>query len=129
MDKAKLCMPVKTVTIRPNDVPWMTNEIRLLINKRIVLHNKAKLTNKHEDWQIFRQFRNHVTDIERQRQIEYTKELENKVSDRSNFLTKDWWKLVKLFLKKKGVDSNEIPPIIHNGTVYYTRLKISTITL
>ena len=98
----------------------MTDEIRLLIEERKSIHRIAKQTNKPDDWLVFRQFRNYVTSREKERKIEYISELENKVSNTSNFGKKEWWKLVKLFLKKKGMDSNEIPPLTFNDRVLYT---------
>ena len=75
MNTAKQCMPVKTVTIYPNEVPWMTDEIRKLINKRKELHTNAKQTNLPEHWKEFRQFRNHVTSKQRERQQAYYSDL------------------------------------------------------
>lgn len=120
IEKAKMCMPTKTVTVHPNDVPWMTDEIRLLIEERKEIHRLAKRSDKPEDWLQFRHFRNYVTSREKQRIAEYYMELENKVSDSTQFGHKEWWKLVKLFLKKKGVDSNKIPPILSDGVVFHT---------
>lgn len=91
-----------------------------MIGERITIHNVAKQTNDPNDWKQFRQFRNYVTSKERQRQQDYISELDNKVSNSTNFGNKEWWKLVKSFLNKKGIESNEIPPILHEGTVHYS---------
>ena len=44
-------------------------------------------------------------------------ELDLKASDPKQFSTKEWWKLVKQFMNKKGI-SDDIPPILFNGTLY-----------
>jgi len=56
----------------------------------------------------------------RQRKSEFLKELDRKASDPNVFRQKDWWRLVRAFLKKKSIDNNEIPPIDYNGKVYYS---------
>ena len=39
--------------------------------------------------------------------------------DRPNvFRPKDWWRLVRAFLKKKSIDSDEIPPIDYNKCIH-----------
>ena len=119
IEKAKLCMPSKTVTIRPNDVPWMNSEIKLLIEERSRVYRLAKRTNKQEDWLRFRQLRNSAVHAIRQRKLDYYTTLENRITNLSDFGTKEWWKIVNSFLKKKGVDPDEIPPIESNGIVYY----------
>ena len=120
MNTAKQCMHVKTVTIYPNDVPWMTDEIRKLINERKELHTKAKRTNLPEHWKEFRQFRNHVTSKQRELQQEYYSNLHEKICDASRFGEKEWWKLVKLFLNKKEINSEEIPSLEVNGKIIYS---------
>ena len=44
-DITKNCMPVKTVRIRENDAPWMTEEIRKLRSKKLKHHTLAKRLN------------------------------------------------------------------------------------
>ena len=119
MTSAMQCMPTKVITVRPNDVPWMTDGIRLLIKQRKIIHARAKLTDDPQDWHNFRQFRNYVTDTERERIAEYYKEIDKKASDPQNFGRKDWWKLVRSFFNKKGL-SDEIPPLKLNANTYYS---------
>ena len=37
------CLPKVTLTVRPNDKPWMTNDIRRLMRQRERLYSKAKI--------------------------------------------------------------------------------------
>ena len=43
-----------------------------------------------------------------------------KISDKKNLRQKDWWKLVRQYLKKKGIYSDDIPPLDVNGHTLYT---------
>ena len=116
----KQCVPTKSVTVRSNDAPWFSPEIRTLINKRNKMHKKAKLTNSTEDWRSFRELRNNVVNLVKTKKIEYYNDLNNKVSDPKLFGQKEWWKLVKQFMKKTGIESDEIPPLNVNGQILYT---------
>ena len=120
MDIAKQCMPSKTVTIRPKDPPWLTNNIKLFMETRKKYHNTAKTTNSADDWKTFRQYRNFVTSEIRKSKSQYLNDLDDKASDPNTFGQKDWWKLVRSFLAKKGMDSDYIPPIPLNNVVYYS---------
>ena len=124
-DIAKQCMPSKTVKVKTNDAPWINEEIRLLIAEKNKIHKKAKQSNKEEDWANFRRFRNKVVEKIRQRKKEYVEEIDKKVSDQNNFNTKDWWKLVHSFWAKKGLQTNEIPPLEANGHIYYSNKEKS----
>ena len=78
MDSAQECMPVKTVCVRTDDAPWMTNEIRLLIKQRVKMHKKAITdtgSNLRADWDNFRTFRNNVISKVRKRKLDYFDEL------------------------------------------------------
>ena len=101
MDSAQERMPVKTVRVRTDDAPWMTNEIRLLIKQRGKMHKKAKRSNLKADWDNLRTLRNNVISKVRKRKLDYFDELTEKISNQERFGSKDWWKLVKSILRKK----------------------------
>ena len=111
------CMPVKTVTIRSKGAAWINADTRWAIKQRYRLFKKAKRSNKDEDWRAYRTYRNLVTAKIRDRKLEYLNELDLKASDPKQFGTKEWWKLVKQFMNKKGI-SDDIPPFFFNGTLY-----------
>ncbi|MCB4773548.1 MAG: hypothetical protein LGB05_08015, partial [Sulfurovum sp.] len=111
------CMPVKTVTILSKDAAWINADICWAIKQRYRLFKKAKRSNKDEDWRAYRTYRNLVTTKIRDRKLEYLNELDLKASDPKQFGTKEWWKLVKQFMNKKGI-SDDIPPIFFNGPLY-----------
>jgi len=45
---AKTCIPIKTVTIRPNDKPWFSSELRREIRRRDRLHKIMRRMNKED---------------------------------------------------------------------------------
>jgi hypothetical protein len=49
LETCKTHIPNKTVTIRPRDKPWMSNEVRLLIRKRDRLHKQFRRTKDQND--------------------------------------------------------------------------------
>ena len=76
METASSSIPHKNATIRPNDSPWMHNEIRHLIRQRRRLHRKAKNVNTNEAWAKFRKIRNKVVGKIRSAKSDY----ENRIS-------------------------------------------------
>lgn len=48
---ARQCMPSKTVKISDRVAPWMTEEIRILINKKKKIHKKAKVLDSLWCWE------------------------------------------------------------------------------
>jgi len=117
---AKECMPVKIVTMKGHDAVWITEKIKKMIKKKQYIHALAKRLDTVWCWSLFRRLRNNLTDVIRKRKEEHIRELENRILSPHNFGNKDWWKIVNSFLKKKGMSTNEIPPIESNGIVYYS---------
>ena len=64
LDICNECIPKVTFTVRPNDKPWMTNDIRRLLRQRGRLHSKTKIKNKNNEihWHNYRTKRNEVVD-------------------------------------------------------------------
>lgn len=116
---AKQCMPSKHITVRPQDAPWINEHIKFLIFEKNKIHKVAKQTNSPTNWAKFRKARNDLINQIRTRKSEYIKELDLRASDPNKLGNKEWWNLVKSFLSKKGMDSNNIPPIEHNGKIHY----------
>ena len=117
---AQECMPSKTITVRPKDVPWITREIKILLKRRNKIHRKAKITNSEHDWATFRNFRNYVIEQIRKRKKQYYDELNDTINNPQLFGNKEWWKVVNKYMCKKGMDSDEIPPILSNGELHYS---------
>ena len=116
---ARRCMPSKRITDRSNDKPWITDEIKKLILKKECVHRLAKTIDTPWCWNLFKRYRNDLTDKIRNRKEEYLKEIENSINSDVSFGSKCWWKLVNQFTIKKGVSTPDIPPIQYNNKVYY----------
>ena len=83
-------MPVKTVRIRENDAPWMTEEIRKLRSKKLKHHTLAKRLNSNWSWTLYRQTRNELTALIQNKKDEYIKNIEDRINVKENFGSKDW---------------------------------------
>ena len=108
------CIPVKFVTIRPRDLPWMNNNIRKLMRRRNRLYKKYKKNKTTALYENFKQLRNEVTNNLRKAKKEYIESLASKLKT-SNLSSKDYWKTLKSFIKPSQTSS--IPPLQH-GTEY-----------
>ena len=105
-------IPNKTVTIRPNEVPWMNNEIRRSIRQRKKLHKQAKQLNIDTAWQKFRIKRNEVTKLIRKYKNDYQTKLIEQMNDQ-NTSPKSWFKLAKSLTQKQT--SQIIPTLFDDG--------------
>jgi hypothetical protein len=89
-DTVNKFIPTKTITVLPNDKPFMNNKIRNKIRQRNRIHYKAKTTNNPDYWKKFREITNEVIDLVRKGKDEYKHKLT------SELLNKDiphgkWW--------------------------------------
>ena len=94
-DTAQEYIPHKQCTIRTNDKPWMTNNIRRHIRKRRRIHKKAKCSNNETDWTLFRNQRNHVTSLIRQAKTDYDDRICTKINTDTDRASNEWWTLCK----------------------------------
>ena len=121
-DIGKACMPVKTIVVKDKDAPWITEDIKKLIKKKQKIHTLAKILDSVWSWNLFKQVRNHLVDMIRNRKDEYEKDLENRINSQTNFGNKDWWKMVNSFFNRQNALSSEIPPLkdVESGEVIYS---------
>ena len=106
-------IPNKNVTIRPQDLPWINNNIQKLIRKRNRFYRKYKNSKTVQNYSHFKEIRNKVTSLLRKSKQEYTESLANKLK-KSNLSSKDYWNTLKSFIKP-AQSSSEIPPLQQNG--------------
>ena len=114
-DSVQIAIPSKTVTIRPNDAPWMHNKIRTLIRQRKRLYRKAKQNDNATDWLNFRKKRNEVVAEIRKAKNDYNEKMAEKINN-AHAKPYEWWKLIKEIEGNTKVQG--YPPIIQNDTVY-----------
>ena len=104
-------IPLKMVTIRPNDKPWMDSEVRHAIRRRDRLLRIHNIRPSPVTWENYRAQRNFVTSL-----IRFAKKsfYERASTDLSNPDTncKKWWSIVNKVCGREN--SSTIPPIIEN---------------
>lgn len=69
------CIPSKTVTVRPQDLPWMNNNLRKLMCKRNRLFRKYIKDKSVETYNKFKKIRNEITSLLRKSKQDYTNSL------------------------------------------------------
>ena len=104
-------IPLKMVTIRPNDKPWMDSEVRHAIRRRDRLLRIHNIRPSPVTWESYRAQRNFVTSV-----IRFAKKsfYERANTDLSNPDTncKKWWSIVNKVCGRENFST--IPPIIEN---------------
>ena len=107
-------IPCKSVTIRPSQPPWFSNIIRYKIRVRKRLYRKAKQTQTQYHWTRFKVIRNEVVNLIRESKKAYYDKLANKLT--SNIRSKDWWRILKDFIKSDS-DHHTCPPILIDNDI------------
>ena len=82
--------PKRQVKIRSQSLPWVTPQVRHLMNLRYKTLLKAQKTKNEELWFQYRGLRNRVTDEVRRAKCAYYSDLFEQVKD-----SKSYWKLIK----------------------------------
>ena len=111
---AEQCIPFKTVTIRPRDLPWINSDIRKRMRKRNRLFKKYKCDHSRDTYNRLKQARNDVNNLLRKCKQNYIASLANKLKT-TDLTTQDYWKTLKAFIKPS--QTSTIPPV-RNDNVY-----------
>ena len=96
--------PLMSKKTRGKQTPWMSGQIKKVMYQRDNQLKKAKLSNRDEDWKLYRSLRNQVTAQIRKAKCNYNKKLIQDNSDNP----KTFWKTINKILpneKKKRVPS------------------------
>ncbi len=93
-------MPNKIITIRPNDSPWYTNELRCLKCKVTRFFHKYKQSKKESDWAKYKDLRNNYQNELDLAEAKYKTNLSQSLKSQQN--SKAWWKTVKWLIGKGG---------------------------
>ncbi|XP_071176621.1 uncharacterized protein [Mytilus edulis] len=96
-------IPTKTITVRPNDKPFMNNLIRNKIRHRNRIHHKAKTSNNPYLWKKFREIRNEITSLERKAKDDYKCKLTSQLIDKDI-------SPANIDIEPEIPDNNEPPP-------------------
>ena len=115
LEMTKECVPNRTVTVRPHDLPWMNGNIRKLMRKRNRLYKKYKTNKTGERFEAYKKVRNEVINLLRKSKQDYIDSLANKLKG-PNLSSSDYWKTLKSFINSSN--STAIPPLLHDDTYY-----------
>ena len=108
-------IPNRTITVRQNDLPWITNNIRKAMRKRDRLRRKLKLNNNLYNKNKYKKIRNEVVNLLRNAKRNYHNDLCNKIKS-NKFASKDWWKLIKQLSNKSRNNTNIQVLLSETGT-------------
>ncbi|MCG8048754.1 MAG: endonuclease/exonuclease/phosphatase family protein [Candidatus Thiodiazotropha taylori] len=118
---AKICIPSKTVTIRPGDKPWFDSVIRRNMRTRDRLKKKSIQTGNSIDWNKYKRIRNKVNNLVKHAKENFYNSLEVSISDFHNNDKRKFWQVIRHFVKNNKT-SNNIPPLViekENGQKLY----------
>ena len=104
-------IPLKTVTIRPNDKPWMDSKVRLAIKRRNRLLRIHNIRPSPVTWKSYRAQRNIVTSLMRFAKKSFY-ESANKELSNPDINCKKWWSIANSVCGRENTSS--IPPIVEN---------------
>ena len=91
--------PRRKKLVRGMRCPWLTREIKDLMNKRDFHLRRARKTNAEVDWSAYRQARNYVSNkIKSQKWYFHRKEFDNNLGNPTAF----WKTMKRVFPNKKG---------------------------
>ena len=106
----KLCIPSKTVVIRPNDKPWYDSEIRHYSSKRDRAKRKLAKSSSPILKETYRKLRNKVNNLKKQAKERFFNNLESSISDFYCNDKRQFWSTIRHFVKKNNTTST-IPPL------------------
>lgn len=110
MNLVRECVPSKIVLIRPNDKPWYDSVIRTFSRKRDRLKRKAVKSGILSDWCKYKKMRNKVNNLKKHAKERFYNNIENSLIESSSTNPKQYWKLLKHFMKSNK-NSEVIPPL------------------
>jgi hypothetical protein len=113
LNAARTHVPNKVVTIRPNDSPWYTAELRVMKRRLQRLFHKYKNRRQPADWVKYKDARTQYQQSLDEAESKYKNTLCESLAGTSNRNTKKWWQTVKWILGKGGDTSH--PSLEVNG--------------
>ena len=117
-------IPLKIVTIRPKDKPWMTGEIRLAIRKRDCYLRKYNNNKLSVAWERYRKQRNQIVSLIRCAKKAYFDKVNHDLSD-PKISTKKWWSISKRLCGGNEVTS--IPAIVEDRVTVTDPIEMAEI--
>ena len=126
---AKQSIPAKEITVRRDDKPWHDSEIRKFSRIRDRLKSKTERSRNPVHWQRYKTMRNKVNNAKER----FYSNIETNLIESSNNNKRDFWKIIRHFVKSNTSSSTILPLITEeNGhekadclNIYFT--SISTV--
>ncbi len=114
LNLAKTYIPTTFVTVRPNDKPWYTADIRRASRQRNRQKRTAVRTKLASDWSTFKRLRNKVNNMKKYAKESFFNNIEYTMSDLSSTNPRQYWKLVKMLVRDNYSKCDTIPPLKNN---------------
>ena len=104
------CIPSKVILVRNDDKPWYDSEIRKYSRIRDRLKTKASKSKNQNDWSIYKRTRNKVNNLKKHAKELFYNSLENILLENSSNNKRDYWRVIRHFVKNNNSKSC-IPPM------------------
>jgi hypothetical protein len=114
-ETSKEYIPYRRTLIRAKDKPWITPDIKNLLNRRNTMFKRWKRNNSDTDHRKYLQARFEVKKSIVTAKLDYNTKMADKLSVQV-ISNKDYWKLAKYVCGSKKHDS--IPPLVKDGTTH-----------
>ena len=111
MGFVKLCIPYKTIHVRPDDKPWYDSIIRKFSRKRDRLKKIAVKKGRSQDWIKYKQLRNKVNNLKKQAKENFYNNLELRLENLQSSDRKGFWRIIRHFVKEHNSTSATVPPL------------------
>ena len=111
LEFVQICIPSKTVTVRPNDKPWFDSEIRHYSRIRDRLKKESIKTASSNDLTNYKHTRNKVNNLKKHAKENFYNNLEISLSDFHTNVKKKFWQVIRHFVKNNDSSGN-IPPFV-----------------
>ena len=109
-------VPNKIKRIVPRDPPWITKQLKSMLNRKNRLYRSYKRhVYKEEDKVRLDVFRIECQEAVELAKISYTRNLGNKLND-PNSSPKSYWKIINRLMNKCRAPA--VPPLLVNNTLY-----------
>ena len=100
-DIADTHAPLRKYTVKTKPAPWLTDNIRDLMQMRDMAKSEAKISGYPSDWAVYRKLRNYVVKVNRESKREY---FQNAIND-SKKDAKSMWKTINNLLGRSCYSS------------------------
>ena len=122
LNGARMFIPNRTITVRPKDKPWYTNELRTIKRKVLRLFHIAKRSNNPTKWEAYRTLNGEYHELIVEAKLRHERQ-EMKKLQLIPQNPKFWWRKVKHILGYGQCGT--IPPIKLNGIILEDSLSKS----